>query len=87
MPPGRGGCRKRAGKSAPAWLSQSCPGLGPELRFDRMVIEPDTAVPIDARVVGVSGYRVDNQGRNLGKGHATRDIVTWSIRVLWPITC
>jgi hypothetical protein len=56
-----------------------------ELRFDRMVIEPDTIIPIDARVVGVPGYRVDNQGRILGKGHATRDIVTWSIPVLWPI--
>jgi hypothetical protein len=56
-----------------------------ELRFDRMVIEPDTVIPIDARVVGVPGYRVDNQGRILGKGHATRDIVTWSIPVFWPI--
>ena len=56
-----------------------------ELRFDRMVIEPDTVIPIDARVVGVPGYRVDNQGRILGKGHATRDVVTWSIPVLWPI--
>jgi hypothetical protein len=56
-----------------------------ELRFDRMVIEPDTVVPLDARVVDAPGYRVDNQGRILGKGHATRDIVTWSIPVLWPI--
>jgi hypothetical protein len=56
-----------------------------ELRFDRMVIQPDTVIPIDARVVGAPGYRVDNQGRILGKGHATRDIVTWSIPVLWPI--
>jgi hypothetical protein len=56
-----------------------------ELKFDRMVIEPDTIIPIDARVVDVPGYKVDNQGRILGKGHATRDIVTWSIPVLWPI--
>ena len=56
-----------------------------ELKFDRMVIEPDTVIPVDARVVDVPGYKVDNQGRILGKGHATRDIVTWSIPILWPI--
>jgi hypothetical protein len=56
-----------------------------ELRFDRMVIEPDTVIPIDARVVDVPGYRVDNKGRILGKGHATRDVVLWTIPILWPI--
>jgi hypothetical protein len=56
-----------------------------ELKFDRMVIEPDTVIPIDARVVDVPGYKVDNQGRILGKGHETRDIVTWCIPILWPI--
>jgi hypothetical protein len=56
-----------------------------ELRFDRMVIEPDTIIPIDARVVDVPGYRVDSQGRILGKGHETRDIVLWSLPVLWPL--
>jgi hypothetical protein len=56
-----------------------------ELRFDRMVIEPDTVIPIDARVVDVPGYRVDNKGRIIGKGHATRDVVLWTIPILWPI--
>jgi hypothetical protein len=56
-----------------------------ELKFDRMVIEPNTVVPIDARVVDVPGYKVDNQGRILGKGHVARDITMWSIPVLWPI--
>ena len=56
-----------------------------ELRFDRMVVEPDTVIPIDARVVDVPGYRVDSQGRILGKGHEARDIVMWSIPVLWPV--
>lgn len=55
-----------------------------QLKFDRMVIEPDTVIPLDARVVDVPGYRVDNQGRILGKGHATRDVVMWTIPVLWP---
>jgi hypothetical protein len=56
-----------------------------ELRFDRMVIEPDTVIAIDARVVDVAGYKVDSHGRILGKGHATRDVVLWTIPILWPI--
>ena len=56
-----------------------------ELRFDRMVIQPDTVIPIDARVVDAPGYRVDNKGRILGKGHAVRDTVLWTIPILWPI--
>ncbi|MGD0912835.1 MAG: hypothetical protein ABR928_13125 [Terracidiphilus sp.] len=56
-----------------------------ELKFDRMIIEPDTVIPIDARVVDVPGYRVDEYGRILGKGHAVRDTITWMIPILWPI--
>jgi hypothetical protein len=56
-----------------------------ELKFDRMIIEPDTVIPVDARVVNVPGYNVDRQGRILGKGHAVRDIVEWSIPILWPL--
>ncbi|HTW82353.1 MAG TPA: hypothetical protein VME23_22595 [Terracidiphilus sp.] len=56
-----------------------------ELKFDRMIIEPDTVIPIDARVVDVPGYRVDQYGRILGKGHAVRDTITWMIPILWPI--
>ena len=56
-----------------------------ELKFDRMVIEPDTVLPIDAKVVAVPGYNVDRYGRILGKGHATRDTITWMIPILWPI--
>lgn len=56
-----------------------------ELRFDRMVIEPDTVIPIDAKVVDVPGYNVDRYGRILGKGHAVKDTVTWMIPILWPI--
>jgi len=56
-----------------------------ELRFDRMVIEPNTVIPVDARVVAVPGYNVDRNGRILGKGHAVRDTVLWSVPILWPI--
>lgn len=56
-----------------------------ELRFDRLVIQPDTNVPINARVVSAPKYPVDQQGRIHGTGHAVRDTVEWMIPVLWPI--
>ena len=56
-----------------------------QLTFDHMVIEPDTVIPVDARVVDVPGYNIDRQGRILGKGHAVRDTIEWMIPVLWPI--
>jgi hypothetical protein len=56
-----------------------------QLTFDRMVIEPDTIIPVDAKVVDVPGFSIDRQGRIQGKGHATRDTVLWMIPILWPI--
>lgn len=56
-----------------------------ELKFDRMVIPPDTVLPVAAKVVYVPKYPVDKQGRIHGTGHPVRDIVEWSIPVLWPI--
>ena len=54
------------------------------LSFDRLYVG-DTVVPIDAKVVDVPGYKIDGQGRILGKGHAVRDTIAWMIPVLWPI--
>ena len=56
-----------------------------ELKFERLIIEPNTVIPIRAKVVGVPGYNVDRQGRILGKGHPVRDTVGWMIPILWPI--
>lgn len=56
-----------------------------ELRFDRMVVQPDTIVPINARVVQVPKYPVDADGRIHGTGHAVKDTIEWLIPVLWPI--
>ena len=56
-----------------------------ELKFDRMVIEPDTVIPMAAKVVYVPKYPVDRDGRIHGKGHPVRDTVEWMIPVLWPI--
>jgi hypothetical protein len=56
-----------------------------ELVFDRLLIQPSTSVPVSAKVIDVKGYRTNKQGRVIGKGHATRDAVLWTIPVLWPI--
>ncbi len=56
-----------------------------ELKFDRMLVQPDTMVPISAKVIGVPDYTVDKEGRIRGRGHAVRDVVEWSLPILWPI--
>jgi hypothetical protein len=55
-----------------------------QLDFDRLYVG-NTAIPVDAKVVDVPGYKIDQQGRILGKGHAVRDTFLWLIPVLWPI--
>ena len=55
-----------------------------QLEFDRLYVG-GTAMPLDAKVVDVPGYKIDAQGRILGKGHAVRDTITWMIPILWPI--
>jgi hypothetical protein len=55
-----------------------------QLEFDRIYVG-DQVVPINAKVVDVPGYKIDAQGRILGKGHEARDITLWAIPVLWPI--
>jgi len=54
------------------------------LQFDRLIL-PDTEIPVSTRVVFVRGFKVDGGGRVLGRGHATRDAIAWSIPILWPI--
>ncbi|HEV2135340.1 MAG TPA: hypothetical protein VGR47_13985 [Terracidiphilus sp.] len=56
-----------------------------ELDFNRMLIEPNTVIPIQLKVVNASGYNIDREGRIMGRGHAVRDTVEWLIPVLWPI--
>lgn len=55
-----------------------------DLEFDR-IATPDGELPIQAKVVATPKYPVDRQGRIDGKGHPVRDVVEWSIPVLWPI--
>ena len=39
-----------------------------QLDFDRLYVG-DQVIPLDAKVVDVKGYKIDSQGRILGKGH------------------
>jgi hypothetical protein len=56
-----------------------------QLSFDRMFIEPDTVIPVQTKIVNVSGFNINRQGEILGRGHAVRDTVEWMIPILWPI--
>ncbi len=56
-----------------------------ELKFDRLVVQPDTIVPVNMRVVATPKYPVDKEGRIHGTGHAVRDSIEWAIPLLWPI--
>ena len=56
-----------------------------ELKFDRLVLPPDTEIGFSAKVVDVPKYPVDKEGRIHGNGHPVKDTVEWLIPVLWPI--
>ena len=54
------------------------------LEFDRIGL-PSADVPLAAKIIAVSGgYRVDKEGKIVGKGHAKRDTVEWLFPPLWP---
>lgn len=54
-----------------------------KMEVDRIGL-PTTDIPLRAKVIAVSGYKADKHGDVLGHGHATRDIVEWSLPPLWP---
>ena len=55
------------------------------LDFDRLVLSSNTIIPVSAKVVDVPKYPVDKEGRIHGTGHAVRDVLSWSLPILWPI--
>jgi len=55
-----------------------------ELKFDKLIMG-NRVLPISAKVVQTPNYKVDQDGRILGNGHAVKDTVEWLIPVLWPI--
>jgi hypothetical protein len=54
-----------------------------KLQFDRIGL-PGGDMPLEAKVIGTQGYKVDREGRIDGKGHAKRDVVEWMLPPLWP---
>jgi hypothetical protein len=54
-----------------------------KLQFDRIGL-PNGDLPLDAKIIGTRGYKVDKEGKIDGKGHAVRDVVEWMIPPLWP---
>ncbi|HEV7968089.1 MAG TPA: hypothetical protein VGP19_10980 [Candidatus Acidoferrales bacterium] len=54
-----------------------------QLSLDRIGL-PNTQLPVPAKVIAVSGYRVDREGKIRGRGHAERDAVEWMLPPLWP---
>lgn len=54
-----------------------------KLEFDRIGL-PNTDLPLPGKVIAVRGYHVDREGKILGHGHPTRDVVEWMIPPLWP---
>jgi len=54
-----------------------------KMTIDRIGL-PTTDIPVRAKVISVAGYRVDKEGKVIGKGHATRDVVEWMLPPLWP---
>jgi hypothetical protein len=53
------------------------------VEFDSLTSSSGT-VPIAARIVSVTHYRVDIEGKIRGHGHARRDAIEWSLPILWP---
>src|SRR5260370_1182393 len=55
-----------------------------QLTFDRIGL-PSTDVPLTAKVIAVAHFNVDREGKIIGHGHATRDVVEWMLPPLWPL--
>ena len=55
-----------------------------KLTFDHIGL-PNDQIPVPAKMIGASGYKVDKEGKIIGHGHATRDAVEWLIPPLWPL--
>jgi hypothetical protein len=55
-----------------------------QLEFTSLTL-PNGNFPLSAKVIAARRYKVDREGKILGRGHPKRDLVEWSIPILWPI--
>ena len=54
-----------------------------KLQFDRIGL-PSGDLPLDVKIIATRGYKVDREGKIVGKGHAKRDVAEWMMPPLWP---
>jgi hypothetical protein len=55
-----------------------------QLEFTSLTL-PHGNLPLNAKVISADHYRVDREGKIKGHGHPTRDVVEWTIPILWPM--
>ena len=55
-----------------------------QLEFTSLTL-PHGNFPLSAKVISADRYRVDQEGKIKGHGHPTRDLVEWTIPILWPL--
>jgi hypothetical protein len=55
-----------------------------QLEFSSLTL-PQGNFPLNAKVLSAGHYRVDREGKVKGHGHPTRDVVEWTIPILWPM--
>jgi hypothetical protein len=55
-----------------------------QLEFTSLTL-PGGNVPLEAKIISAARYRVNGEGKVLGRGHPTRDLIEWSIPILWPV--
>ena len=55
-----------------------------QLEFTGLTV-PAGNLPLNAKVISASHYRVDGEGKVHGHGHPTRDAIEWTIPILWPV--
>lgn len=53
-----------------------------KIDFNRLIL-PDGIAPVRVRVISVSGFKVDAEGRIRGRDHPRRDEADWSDPFLW----
>ena len=54
-----------------------------QLEFDRLIL-PGSELPISTKITSAPHLKVDLEGRIHGTGHTRRDLIEWSVPVLWP---
>jgi hypothetical protein len=55
-----------------------------QLEFTRLTL-PGGNIPLEAKVISAARYRVNGEGKVLGRGHPVRDAIEWSIPIMWPV--